>query len=206
LSVVRNRYSTSATPTSKYGVQRQYHPASNHSSSSGGMAQSTSPSIPLQDGRSDHHVKSDQDVPMALSTAAWSTTLHNRQYSSYPPQQERQHGYPSYQGGAMCAQPRHDWAGYAGHLQHPIQGGYAVTGAQTPTSTAPAGARRGQVSTPPNQLPPQSTGHGVAEVPYVCLPQGGSSNPSTPLIPLRSLKCNSLTGKDFLTFWRAAKG
>jgi len=45
----------------------------------------------------------------------------------------------------MYTQPRPDWAGYAGHPQHPMQGGYAVTGAQTPTSAAPAGARPGQV-------------------------------------------------------------
>ena len=58
-----NNYSTSATPTSEYSVyppsarsstfpdhiQRSYHPASNPSGSSGGMAQTpTSPSMPLQ--------------------------------------------------------------------------------------------------------------------------------------------------------------
>jgi len=159
-----NNYSASATPTSEYGVypasarsgsfpehiQRQYHPASNHSGSSGGMAQSTSPSMPLQDGRPNHHnpqIKSDQDVPIDPSIAASSPTYpaHGGQYSPYPPQQDMQHGYPSHPGGAMYAQPRPDWAGYAGHPQHPMQGGYAVTGAQTPTSAAPAGARPGQV-------------------------------------------------------------
>lgn len=55
-----------------------------------------------------------------------------------------QHGYPSHPGGAMYAQPRPDWAGYGGHPQHGLPG-YAVTGAQTPTSAAPAGARPGQV-------------------------------------------------------------
>lgn len=159
-----NNYSTSATPTSEYGVypasarsgsfpehiQRQYHPASNHSGSSGGMAQSTSPSLPLQDGRPNHHttqIKSDQDVPIDPSIAASSPTYpaHGGQYSPYPPQQDMQHGYPSHPGGAMYTQPRPDWAGYGGHPQHPMQGGYAVTGAQTPTSAAPAGARPGQV-------------------------------------------------------------
>ncbi|PMD28370.1 hypothetical protein NA56DRAFT_551539, partial [Hyaloscypha hepaticicola] len=158
-----NNYSTSATPTSEYGVypasarsgsfpehiQRQYHPASNHSGSSGGMAQSTSPSLPLQDGRPNHHtaqIKSDQDVPIDPSIAASSPTYpaHGGQYSPYPPQQDMQHGYPSHPGGAMYTQPRPDWAGYGGHPQHPMQGGYAVTGAQTPTSAAPAGARPGQ--------------------------------------------------------------
>ncbi|KAH6684091.1 hypothetical protein B0J14DRAFT_612211 [Halenospora varia] len=66
------------------------------------------------------------------------------QYSPYPPQQEMQHGYPQHPGGAMYTQPRPDWAGYAGH-PHPMQGGYPVSGAQTPTSAAPAGARPGQV-------------------------------------------------------------
>jgi hypothetical protein len=107
--------------------------------------------MPLQDGRPNHHnpqIKSDQDVPIDPSIAASSPTYpaHGGQYSPYPPQQDMQHGYPSHPGGAMYAQPRPDWAGYAGHPQHPMQGGYAVTGAQTPTSAAPAGARPGQVS------------------------------------------------------------
>lgn len=162
-----NNYSTSATPTSEYGVyptsarsgsfpehiQRRYHPASNHSGSSGGMAQSTSPSMPLQDGRPNHHntqIKSDQDVPIDPSIAASSPTYpaHGGQYSPYPPQQDMQHGYPSHPGGAMYTQPRPDWAGYAGQPQHPMHGGYAVSGAPTPTSAAPAGARPGQVSDP----------------------------------------------------------
>jgi hypothetical protein len=191
-----NNYSTSATPTSEYGVypasarsssfpehiQRQYHPASNHSGSSGGMAQSTSPSMPLQDGRSNHHntqIKSDQDVPIDPSIAASSPTYpaHSGQYSPYPPQQEMQHGYPSHPGGAMYAQPRPDWAGYAGHPQHPMQGGYAVTGAQTPTSAAPAGARPGQVSATSDQVPPPLLGHGVVEAPYGSRPQFGAVGP-----------------------------
>jgi hypothetical protein len=161
---VRQNYSASATPTSEYGIypasarsgsfpehlQRQYHPASNHSGSSGGMAQPTSPSMPLQDGRPNHHnpqVKSDQDVPIDPSIAASSPTYppHNGQYSPYPQQQEMHHGYPQHPGGAMYTQPRPDWAGYAGHPQH-MPTGYAVSGAQTPTSAAPAGARPGQVS------------------------------------------------------------
>lgn len=158
-------YSTSAAPTSEYGVyptsarstasfsehsQRQYHPSSNHSGSSGGMAQSTSPSLPLQDGRSNHHnpqIKSDQDVPIDPSIAASSPTYPphpGQQYSPYPPQQEMQHGYPQHAGGPMYTQPRPDWAGYGGHPQHGMPS-YAVTGAQTPTSAAPAGARPGQV-------------------------------------------------------------
>ena len=157
-----NNYSTSARPTSEYGVypasarsgsfpehiQRQYHPASNHSGSSGGMAQSTSPSLPLQDGRPNHHtaqIKSDQDVPIDPSIAASSPTYpaHGGQYSPYPQQQEMQHGYPGHPSGAMYQQPRPDWAGYAGQQQH---GGMpAYSGVHTPTSAASAGPRPGQV-------------------------------------------------------------
>lgn len=180
-----NTFSNTPTPTSEYGVypssarsgsfpehiQRQFHPASNHSGSSGGMAQPTSPSQSLQDGRPTHQniqTKSDQDVPIDPSIAASSPTYpaHGGQYSPYPPQQDMQHGYPPHAGGAMYTQPRPDWAGYAGHPQHPMQGGYAVTGAQTPTSAAPAGARPGQVSGFPPQAhdrpQPHLHGHWVA--------------------------------------------
>jgi hypothetical protein len=141
------------------------------------MAQSTSPSMPLQDGRPNHHntqIKSDQDVPIDPSIAASSPTYpaHGGQYSPYPPQQDMQHGYPSHPGGAMYQQPRPDWAGYAGH-PHPMQGGYAVTGAQTPTSAAPAGARSGQVSTfdtPEYASARQPEGTGIAHVPPIVPP------------------------------------
>ena len=140
------------TTTSEYGA----HPASARSGSvsehitRGGMAQPTSPSLPLQDSRPNHHnpqIKSDQDVPIDPSIAASSPAYppQHGQYSPYPPQEQMQHGYPSHPGGAMYAQPRPDWAGYGGHPQHGGMPGYAVTGAQTPTSAAPAGARPGQV-------------------------------------------------------------
>ncbi|RQM06428.1 hypothetical protein DH86_00002270 [Scytalidium sp. 3C] len=156
----------SAAPPSEYGVypasarasgypeqiQRQYPPAGNPSGSSGSMAQPTSPSsTPLQDGRTNGHhsqIKSDPAVPIDPSIAASSPTYppqHGGQYSPYPPQQDMQHGYPpQHPAGAMYAQPRPDWAGYAGHPQHGMPGGYAVSGAQTPTSAAPVGARPGQ--------------------------------------------------------------
>jgi len=114
------------------------------------MAQPTSPSS-QPDGRPIHHnnqSKSDQDVPIDPSIAASSPTYppHGGQYSPYPPQQDMQHGYPQHPGSAaMYQQPRPDWAGYGGHPQHAMQGGYAVSGAQTPNSAAPAGARPGQV-------------------------------------------------------------
>jgi hypothetical protein len=161
-----NNFSSSATPTSDYGVQpnsarsntfpehiqrQQYYSSSNHSGSSGGMAQSTSPSISLQDARSSHHnqqTKSDADVPIDPSIAASSPTYppHNAQYAPYPHQQEMSHGYPQHPGGPMYAQPRPDWAGYSQQPQHGMPAPYPTTGVSTPNSAAPVGARPGQVS------------------------------------------------------------
>ncbi|KAI0480628.1 hypothetical protein GGR56DRAFT_283657 [Xylariaceae sp. FL0804] len=138
-------YSTSATPTSEYGAYpqsarstssfpehslRHYHPASNHSGSSGGMAQQTptSPSLPLQDGRSHQspQVKSDTDVPIDPSIAAPSPTTYaaHGQYSPYaPPPQDMSHSYPQSAGNLYTQRP--DWANYgqagAGHMPHPHQ-------------------------------------------------------------------------------------
>ncbi|KAL7626697.1 C2H2 finger domain transcription factor con7 [Parahypoxylon ruwenzoriense] len=139
-----NSYPTSATPTSDYGAYpqsarstssfpehslRQYHPASNHSGSSGGMAQPpTSPSMPMQDGRNhqSQQVKSDSDVPIDPSIAAPSPTYAASQYSPYaPPPQEMSHNYPQ-SAGSLYAQPRPDWANYGhpgapGQIPHPHQ-------------------------------------------------------------------------------------
>ncbi|QSZ36047.1 hypothetical protein DSL72_007171 [Monilinia vaccinii-corymbosi] len=167
-------YSASATPTSEYSaayppssarsanfpdhLHRSYQ-SSTHSSSSGGMAQPTSPSIPLQDGRSNHQtpqLKSDQDVPIDPSIAASSPTYaaHAPQHSPYPQQDQMQYGYAQQQqhtGGAMYTQPRPDWAGYAGHAghagHHPASHNgmpYPVSGAPTPASAAPVGQRASQ--------------------------------------------------------------
>ncbi|TPX11198.1 uncharacterized protein E0L32_001016 [Thyridium curvatum] len=156
-----NNYSTSATPTSEYGVyppsarsssfpehlQRSYHPASNHNGSSGGMAQTpTSPSMPMQDGRNHQNpqqVKSDSDVPIDPSIAAPSPTAYtHQQYSPYgaPPSQDMSHGY--HPSNNMYAQPRPDWGGYAGQ-GGPMTPGHHVF-PQTPTSAAPQ-ARPSQV-------------------------------------------------------------
>ena len=135
-------YSTSATPTSEYSVypqsarsssfpehlQRTYHPAaaSNHSGSSGGMAQTpTSPSMPMPDGRNhpSQQVKSDSDVPIDPSIAAPSPTYAHGQYSPYgAPTQDMSHGYG--QGGNLYSQPRPDWGNYGhpgGHMPQPAQ-------------------------------------------------------------------------------------
>ncbi|KAI1502330.1 hypothetical protein F5X99DRAFT_408284 [Biscogniauxia marginata] len=149
-----SNYSTSATPTSEYGAYpqsarstssfpehslRQYHPASNHSGSSGGMAQQTptSPSMPMQDGRNhqSQQVKSDSDVPIDPSIAQPSPTYPHGQYSPYPPPpQDMSHSYPQ-SAGSLYAQPRPDWANYghpAGQIPHPHQ-----VFPHTPTSAPP---------------------------------------------------------------------
>lgn len=149
-------YSASATPTSEYGAYpqsarstgsfpehslRQYHPASNHSGSSGGMAQQqtpTSPSMPLQDGRNHQpqQVKSDSDVPIDPSIAAPSPTYPHGQYSPYATApQEMPHTYQQGAPPALYAQPRPDWANYG----HPggQMGHHPVSYSHPPTSAPP---------------------------------------------------------------------
>jgi hypothetical protein len=118
-------YSTSATPTSEYGVypqsarsgsfpehiQRSYHPAS--SASSGGMAQQ-------------------QNNP---SIAAPSPTYPYGQHSPYAPNPDMAHSY-SHPGGGMYAQPRPDWTGYGQHGGAPLTPGHPVY-AQSPASAPP---------------------------------------------------------------------
>lgn len=148
-------YSTSATPTSEYGAYpqsarstssfpehslRQYHPASNHNGGSGGMAQqtTTSPSMPLQDGRNHQpqQVKSDSDVPIDPSIAAPSPTYPHSQYSPYAaPPQDMAHSYPQGAPAGMYGQPRPDWANYAhpaGQMSH-----HPVSYSHPPTSAPP---------------------------------------------------------------------
>ncbi|KAI3337290.1 hypothetical protein HD806DRAFT_518190 [Xylariaceae sp. AK1471] len=149
-------YSTSATPTSEYGaypqsarstssfpeqsLRHQYHPASNHNGSSGGMAQqtTTSPSLPLQDGRNHQpqQVKSDSDVPIDPSIAAPSPTYPHGQYSPYaPPPQDMPHQYPQGAPAGLYAQPRPDWGNYAhpgGQMPHPHSVPYPHTQASAP--------------------------------------------------------------------------
>ncbi|TLS31429.1 hypothetical protein PpBr36_03669 [Pyricularia pennisetigena] len=162
-------YSASATPTSEYGVysasarsgsfpdhlqQRSYHPASNHSGSSGGMAQTpTSPSASLpQDALHRSHpavhprdIKSDTGgAPIDPSIAAPSPTYGApTQYSPYgAPSQDMSHGY-AHPGSNLYAQPRPDWSGYGQQHGAPLTPGHHVF-PQTPTS-APPQARPNQV-------------------------------------------------------------
>jgi hypothetical protein len=148
-------YSTSATPTSEYGaypqsarstssfpeqsLRHQYHPASNHNGSSGGMAQqtTTSPSLPLQDGRNHQpqQVKSDSDVPIDPSIAAPSPPYPHGQYSPYnAPPQDMPHQYPQGAPAGLYAQPRPDWGNYAhpGQVPHTHPVPYSHTQASAP--------------------------------------------------------------------------
>ncbi|KAK8076447.1 transcriptional regulator [Apiospora phragmitis] len=117
-------------------IQRAYHPASNHSGSSGGMAQTpTSPSMPLPDGRNhqSQQVKSDNELPIDPNITAPSPTYPHQQYSPYgaPPPGDMSHGYQ----GSMYNQPRPDWGNYGhpgGHMGQPQS-------VFTPTSAAPPG-------------------------------------------------------------------
>jgi hypothetical protein len=163
-----NNYSTSATPTSDYGVyppsarsasfpehiQRSYHPASNHSGSSGGMAQTpTSPSMSLPDGcshQNPHPLRSDHQVPIDPSIAAPSPTYGHGQYSPYaPPPTDMSHGYQHPGSAGLYHQNRPDWTGYG--AQH---GGQMTPGVfpSTPTS-APPQARPNQVGHTPKYAP-----------------------------------------------------
>ncbi|KAK4167629.1 hypothetical protein QBC43DRAFT_341979 [Cladorrhinum sp. PSN259] len=155
-------YSATATPTSSdYGAVypgsarsatfpdthiRPHYPPSNHGGSSGGMAQTSSPSVPLQDGRShqDANQKSDTQVPIDPSIAAPSpTTYAHSTYSPYAPPQDMSHPYQQHPASAgMYQQARPDWAGY-GQSGGPIPTGHHVF-SQTPASAA-AQSRPNQV-------------------------------------------------------------
>lgn len=153
-----NNYSTTATPTSEYGVypqsarsssfgehlQRPYHTASSHSGgSSGGMAQApTSPSMSLQDGRSHQNaeqVRSDSELPIDPSIASQSPTSYaHSQYSPYAAStQDISHGYHPGSAG-LYSQPRPDWTGYGQQHGGPITPSGHPVFPQTPTSATQA--------------------------------------------------------------------
>ncbi|KAI9820267.1 MAG: hypothetical protein M1827_005889 [Pycnora praestabilis] len=180
-----SNFSSSATPTSEYGINpssarsgsfpeyltrqpypdgaTRYHPPNNHSGSSGGMAQATSPSMPLADGHpnSHHgaqHIKSDPDVPIDPSIAASSPTYPPPgPYSPYPPQHDMSQGYPGHPGPPQMYGGRPDWgAQYGGH-NHGLPGPYnahnsPATTVSSASSAATAGPRPGQQSHPLSQV------------------------------------------------------
>lgn len=139
----------------------RFHPSNSNSGSSGGMAQTTSPSLPLADGRENSHhdasqMKSDPDVPIDPNIAAATSPTYppaGPQYSPYPPQAHDMAAYQGHQGGGMYA-GRPEWGphGY-GPPQHPhgLPGPYGAHPSPTTTvssasSVATAGQRPGQVS------------------------------------------------------------
>ncbi|ETN42483.1 uncharacterized protein HMPREF1541_01639 [Cyphellophora europaea CBS 101466] len=115
------------------------------------MAQSTSPSKPLQGGSTDDHqannsrgIPSNPDVPIDPSISQASPTYPP--YSPYGPQDQGMHqGYPPQgHGYNMPPRPPHDqgWGGYP--PQHGMPGPYQHPGpVQGPPPTS-AGARPGQ--------------------------------------------------------------
>lgn len=157
-------FSSSATPTSEYGIapssarsgsfpeyiQRSQYPPTGQGASAGGMAQATSPSIPLHNDQAISHNgsanKSDADVPIDPSIAAASPTGYpqHHPYSPYPPSDAQ----PMYgQHPAHFARP--DWP--PGHYQTPPQmpspyGQPVTTGPPTPSMVSP-------VQRPPTVFP-----------------------------------------------------
>lgn len=154
-----SNFSSSATPDSSYGlppqsarsgsfpeyIQRSYadgqpQPTRYQPSAQGnhpGMAQTSSPSIPMADGQqpnghaSQHNLKSDGDVPIDPSIAQSSPSYpppHN--YSPYPPQQE----IPQYAAHPMYARP--EWQ--QGQYPQPMQYGHspATTAGGAPAMVA----------------------------------------------------------------------
>lgn len=114
------------------------------------MAQATSPSTILNDGKTANHlkhtsIKSDADVPIDPSIAASSPT-YPPPYSPYQPQGH--HEMAQYQGHPPPQMYRPEWShgGYPQH-QHGLPGPYSspatTVGSASPASTA--GPRPGQV-------------------------------------------------------------
>lgn len=147
-------FSSSATPTSEYGIapssarsgsfpeyiQRSQYPPTGQGAPAGGMAQATSPSIPLHNDQAISHNgsanKSDADVPIDPSIAAASPTYpHHQQYSPYTPGEAQ----PMY-GQPPPPFPRPDWP--PGHYQTPPHmpspyGHPVTTGPPTPAMVSP---------------------------------------------------------------------
>ena len=107
------------------------------------MAQSTSPSMSLQDGeQSNHHhpqhIKSNAEVPVDPNIAASSPT-----YPPYSPYASQPHDMGHYQGHPP--QGYQHWPPqYAGH-PHGMPAPYSSPGNGTPGTPASAGPRPGQV-------------------------------------------------------------
>lgn len=150
-------FSSSATPTSEYGInpssarsgsfpeyiQRPYPPQSGQASHPGGMAQATSPSMPLHDGQNNSHnphsIKSDSDVPIDPSIAAATSPSYppHAQYSPYGAQHDM--SYQGHPGTPMYPQ-RPEWGGqYPPPTPHgmPYGHGPASSGPPAPAMVSP---------------------------------------------------------------------
>ncbi|KAI9844710.1 MAG: hypothetical protein M1838_002068 [Thelocarpon superellum] len=206
-------FSASGTPTSEYGLPpssarsgnfpeylsrppyqdtpSRYQPSSNNSGSSGGMAQASSPSLPLTDGHpnshpSAHHIKSDPEVPLDPSIAASSPTYPPPgQYSPYPPQHDMAQAYPGHAGaGNMYGRP--EWGQYGQPHPHgvPPYGTHSPsTTVSSASSAATAGARPGQVGfhdvTPQRYSHMQQQSHPLSQV-YSFVPIPGAQQHKRP--------------------------
>lgn len=153
-----SNFSSSATPSSEYSInpssarsgsfpdyiQRPpYQQPGAQSTNPGGMAQATSPSMPLPDGHANSHtpqrIKSDPDVPIDPSIAsATSPTYPQPQYSPY----QQQHDMAHYQAHPPSAPPMYgrapDWPShFSGHpMGHPYPPG-ASSGPPPPAMVSP---------------------------------------------------------------------
>ncbi|PGH16665.1 hypothetical protein AJ79_01537 [Helicocarpus griseus UAMH5409] len=131
--------------------QPQYHHAPNSQpGGAAGMAQATSPSMPLQDGQQNGHrnpsnMKSDSAVPIDPSIAASSPT-YPPPYSPYNPQGHDMSQYQGHPPPQMYGRP--DWPPHQyGQHPHGLPGPYSspgtTVGSASPAATA--GPRPGQV-------------------------------------------------------------
>jgi transcription factor CON7 len=114
------------------------------------MAQATSSSTTLNDGKNDDHrnqsnIKSDADLPIDPSIAASSPT-YPPPYSPYNPQGHDMSQYQGHPPPQMYARP--EWSHGYPHQQHAMQGPYSSPAPPTVGSASPAtsaGPRPGQV-------------------------------------------------------------
>lgn len=121
-------YSTTATPTSEYGI----YPNSARSGSFAEHIQRPYQASPGHPGNTATMAQNPGNPNIPASSPTYAT---HGQYSPYaPPNQDMQHGgYPH--GGSLYAQPRPDWAGYSAHPT-PITPGHHVF-PSTPNSAPP---------------------------------------------------------------------
>ncbi|KAF2232495.1 hypothetical protein EV356DRAFT_525192 [Viridothelium virens] len=170
-------FSSSATPTSEYGIhpssarsgsfpeyiQRPYQQAGGQSGTAGAMAQTQSPSMNMADGQANNHhngnnIKSDPEVPIDPSIASQSPTYpHNSQYSPYgPPHDMQQYAHP---GQPMYGRP--DWPGQYPPGPHMAPAPYG----HPPSTTAGGAPAMASAPRPPAGGHPLSTVYSFVPIP-----------------------------------------